>query len=269
MQNVFRKAAIERLSSPDRLDSMLKVTTPLSWVGIAAAAALAAAVIFWSLTGSIPTTVSASGFLVNSYNTNTIFSGIAGRVSQIMVEPGSALKPGDPVMRVACAGGKQATVYSDQTGIVSRLLTEPEAELVPSSELIRVSPQTDNDLSVVCYMEPGTAQQLETGMEVGIYLNSGGYGRMEGAISNIDHFACSNSAISELLGQDGQAADSITRNGPVVAVTCQLRADPDSACGYRFSGASPAAPLTGGQQATVQITLSRCAPIAKVFPTLG
>lgn len=257
MQSVFRKSAIDRLSSPDRLDSMLKVTTPLSWVGIAAAAALAVAVIFWSLTGSIPTTISAPGFLVSSYNTNTIFSGVAGTVSQVMVEPGYEVKPGDPVASVTCADGKQVTVYSDQAGIVSRLLTAPQAELVPSSELVRVSPHTDNSLSVVCYMDPGAAQQLETGMEAGIYLNSNGYGRIEGTISNIDHFACSDATVSELLGQGA----SITQNGPVVAVTCTLRADTD--------GVSPGAPLTCGQQATVQIIVSRCAPIAKVFPVLG
>ena len=161
-------------------------------------------------------------------------------------------------------------MYSDQTGVVSRLLAEPGSEVVPSSELVRISPQTDNDLSVVCYMDAGTAQQLEIGMEAGIYLNSSGYGRMEGTISNIDHFSCSNSAISELLGQDGQMAYALTQNGPVVAVTCALQADPESPCGYYFStGASPDAPLTSGRQTTVQIIVSRCAPIAKVFPMLG
>lgn len=256
MQSVFRKAAIERLSSPDRLDSMLKVTTPLSWAGIAAAAALAAAVIIWSLTGSIPTTISAPGFLVSSYNTNTIFSGVAGTVSQVMVAPGYVVKPGDPVASVTCADGKRVTVCSDQAGVVSRLLTAPQAELVPSSELVRVSPQTDNSLSVVCYMDPGVAQQLETGMEAGIYLNSSGYGRVEGTISNIDHFACSDAAVSELLGQEAYA---VAQNGPVVAVTCALEAD----AGNR-SGIS----LTYGQQVTVQITVNKCAPIAKVFPVL-
>lgn len=253
MHSVFRRAAVERLSSPDRLDSMLKVTTPLSWAGIAAAAALAAAVIFWSLAGSIPTTVSVSGFFVNSYNTNTVFSGVAGTVSHVMVEPGCVVRPGDPVVGVTCAGGEQVTVYSDQAGIVSRLLAAPGMELVPSSELLRVSPQTDNGLSVVCYVDPATAQLLEPGMEAGISLSSGGYGRMEGTVSNIDRFASSGQAVTELLGQ---AASSITQNGPVVAVTCSLRAGPDL-------------PPAGGQQATVQITTGRCAPVAKVFHLSG
>ena len=37
MTSVFRKTALERLSSPDRLDGMLKLTSPMSWLGIAAA----------------------------------------------------------------------------------------------------------------------------------------------------------------------------------------------------------------------------------------
>ena len=57
MAGIFRKTALERLSSPDQLDSMLKITSPMSWLGIGAAGALAVAVIAWAFTGSIPNTV--------------------------------------------------------------------------------------------------------------------------------------------------------------------------------------------------------------------
>ena len=247
----------------------MKVTTPLSWVGIASAAVLAIFVVFWAFTGSLPTTVSAVGFLVDSYNTNTIYSNVAGTVSQVMVEPGMPIEQGDPILEINSTTGKQVTVNADQCGIVSRLLTEVGMEVTPSSELLRISPQTENDLSIVCYVDIATARQLREGMQAGIYLNSSTSGHMAGTITNIDRCVTSTAAISELLGQDGQMAYALTQNGPLVAVTCELRADASTACGYYFSGGAPNQPLTSGEQATVQITLEECAPIAKVFPMLG
>lgn len=268
--SVFRKTALERLSSPDRLDSMLKVTTPMSWIGIAAAAVLAISVVFWAFTGSLPTTVSTVGFLVDSYNTNTIYSNAAGMVSQVMVEPGMPIERDDPILEISSTTGKQVTVYSDQRGIVSRLLTGVGTEVTPSSELLRISPQTGNDLSIVCYVDLETARQLREGMQAGIYLNSGASGHMAGTVTNIDRCVSSTAAISELLGQDGQMAYALTQNGPLVAVTCELRADAAAASGYYFSGnGTPDSSLTSGEQVTVQITLDECAPIEKVFPMLG
>lgn len=270
MASVFRKTAVERLSSPDRLDSMLRVTTPLSWIGILAAAVLAGSVVFWAFTGPLPTTVSASGFLVDSYNTNTIFSNAAGIVSQMKVEPGMSIEPGDPILEIDSVTGKLVTVYADQRGIVSRLLTEVGTEVTPSSELLRISPQTENDLSVICYVDMGTARQLREGMQAKIYLSSGVSGYLVGTVTNIDRCVTSAAAISELLGQDGQMAYTLTRNGPLVAVTCELKAAAAAACGYYFSGSgSPDLPLAAGEQVTVRITLEECTPIEKVFPTLG
>jgi len=31
MSNIFRKAALERLASPEQLDKMIKITSPMVW----------------------------------------------------------------------------------------------------------------------------------------------------------------------------------------------------------------------------------------------
>lgn len=64
MARLFRKASLDRIASPDQLDAMLKVTSPMSWVAIAAATVLSVIVVIWAFLGSIPTTVSLSGALV-------------------------------------------------------------------------------------------------------------------------------------------------------------------------------------------------------------
>lgn len=273
MAGIFRKTALERLSSPDQLDSMLKITTPMSWVGIGAAAALAAAVVVWSFTGSIPDTVSAPGFLVYSYNTNTLYSTASGTVKNVLAEPGMVVEPGTPVVELSSSTGDVITIESDQNGRISEFFVEKGTEVTPNAELFRLSPLTENEMSMVCYVDLDTAKQLEPGMEAAIYLNSadsGTYGHMEAVITNVDRYVSSEGALAEMLGADGQMASAVTENGPVAAVTCELKADENTESGYYFSAPRGAEiELSGGELATVQIILDESAPISKVFPMFG
>ena len=273
MAGIFRKTALERLSSPDQLDSMLKITTPMSWVGIGAAAALAEAVVVWSFTGSIPDTVSAPGFLVYSYNTNTLYSTASGTVKNVLAEPGMVVEPGTPVVELSSSTGDVITIESDQNGRISEFFVEKGTEVTPNAELFRLSPLTENEMSMVCYVDLDTAKQLEPGMEAAIYLNSadsGTYGHMEAVITNVDRYVSSEGALAEMLGADGQMASAVTENGPVAAVTCELKADENTESGYYFSAPRGSEiELSGGELATVQIILDESAPISKVFPMFG
>lgn len=273
MASVFRKTALERLSSPEQLDSMLKITSPMSWLGIGAAALLAAAVVTWSFLGKIPEMVSAPGFLVYSYNTNTLFSPALGTVKSMHVYPGEYVEPGTPVMDLYSPIGDVFTIKSDQTGIVSSQLVAKGEEITPNTEIYRISPITENELSVVCYVDLDTAKKLEEGMEASVYLNaidSGTYGHMEAVITNIDRCASSERALAELLGADGQMAYQISGNGPVAAVACELKIDENTESGYYFSTQDGSTiELSGGEQAAVQIVIKESAPISKVFPMFG
>ena len=273
MASVFRKTALERLSSPDQLDSMLKITSPMSWLGIGAATMLAVAVVAWSFMGTIPDLVSAPGCLVYSYNTNTLYSPALGTVKSLNVYPGERVEKGTEVMELYSPTGDVIVVESDQSGIVSSQLVSRKDEITPNTEIFRLSPITENDLSVVCYVDLDTAKQLEEGMEASVYLNSvdsGTYGHMEAVVTNVDRCASSAGAFVEILGADGQLAYQMTQNGPVAAVTCELKTDENTESGYYFSAQNGAEiKLVGGEQAAVQIVVNESAPISKVFPMFG
>lgn len=270
MRSVFRKSSMEKLQSPDRLDCMLKVTTPMSWIGIMAAGLLAFCVLVWAFTGTIPTMASAKGFLVGSYNTNTLFSGVAGRISEIQVEEGNLVHKGENIMTVLDAKGNTVKTPAQQTGFVSAILVEEGDFVTPNMELLRISPNTSNALSVICYVGLDVSKQLQEGMKAEIYLNadrSGTYGHMNAIVTNIDSYVASNSAMNELLGADGQMMYMLTAEGPLVAVTCQLKTDYSTASGYFFSSEQAKdLQITSGEQVSVQFILSEEAPIAKVFP---
>jgi HlyD family secretion protein len=63
-ERIFRKVALERLSSPEQLDRLIALTSPTGWLALLALVVLLAAIIAWGVFGSVPTRVQGAGLLV-------------------------------------------------------------------------------------------------------------------------------------------------------------------------------------------------------------
>lgn len=59
--SIYRKASLDKISSPEQLNDYIKVSNPGIWIVLAAAFILLAAAVVWSATGSLTASVSASG----------------------------------------------------------------------------------------------------------------------------------------------------------------------------------------------------------------
>lgn len=100
-RQLFRKAALDKLASPEQLDVMMEVTSPKSWLGLLAMGAGLAAVIVWGFVGSISTKVEGTGMLLRGEELLSIPAGSAGRISELFVRPGDNVEQGEVVARVA------------------------------------------------------------------------------------------------------------------------------------------------------------------------
>ena len=66
---LFRQAALKRLSTPEQFDRTLSVTTSKAWLALVTLLAMAGAVVAWSIEGEVSTYVKASGLLLSSGGT--------------------------------------------------------------------------------------------------------------------------------------------------------------------------------------------------------
>ena len=90
MQNrIFRKAALDKLSSPEQLDQLMQVTTPKSWLALGACCALVLTTLLWSVVGSIPTKVEGRGILIRQGGVFVATSRGEGNVEEILVKAGA------------------------------------------------------------------------------------------------------------------------------------------------------------------------------------
>ena len=60
----FRKTSLDNISSPEQLNDYLKVSNPSIWMVLIALFVVVAAVLAWSITGSMPTTVQTKGVMM-------------------------------------------------------------------------------------------------------------------------------------------------------------------------------------------------------------
>jgi len=96
-KRLFRESALERLSSPEQLDQQLQVTSPRGWIALLALWSVLAAVIVWSIVGSVPTREEGQGIIVVGGGLRVVVSPGKGRLRSIDVVVGDALDPGDVV----------------------------------------------------------------------------------------------------------------------------------------------------------------------------
>lgn len=276
MAQLYRKAALERISSPEQLDQALKVTSPMSWVALAAATFAIVVVIVWSVVGKLPITVSANGIIASPVSTNALYTSESGKATSVMVFPGAELHIGDPVLTYRTGNGDVHTLLSDQVGTVTNVTVKTGDEITQGNEVARISPKVAADQVVVCYLPLADAKKIERGITANIYLTSAEsqtYGHMEARIVNVDSYVSSAEGMSYVLGKDNNLAAAFQQDGAaVVAVTCELypaKEGQESVSGYFWSNErGRQVEVTNGSLVSAKIVTKEIPPIAKLFGSL-
>ena len=98
---IFRRVALERMSSPEQLDQLLRVTTPKTWLALLALIAFLGAAVAWGYFGELTTRVSGQGVLIRSGGVRNVVPLGAGQVLDITVDVGELVKVGQVVGTVA------------------------------------------------------------------------------------------------------------------------------------------------------------------------
>ena len=99
-QIIFRKSALDKISSLDQLDQTMKVIKPYDIIAVAAMAVIVLAAVIWSIVGSIPESVSAMGVLISTDDVIDVKYTNQGSVKNVFVERGDMIKNGEVIARI-------------------------------------------------------------------------------------------------------------------------------------------------------------------------
>ncbi|MEH2151800.1 NHLP bacteriocin system secretion protein [Nostoc sp.] len=91
---LFRKEALDRLSSPERLDQLMQVVQPNKWIPLAAMGSLIAVGLVWSVFGRIPITIAGQGVVVFPSKVAGFQSPSSGQILNLYIRTGDEVKKG-------------------------------------------------------------------------------------------------------------------------------------------------------------------------------
>ena len=94
---IFRKVALERLSSPEQLDQLLQVTDPKGWLALGALGTILVSALAWGIWGAIPTESTGEGILLRRGGVSDLVAPGAGQIEEVLVSVGDVIEKGQPV----------------------------------------------------------------------------------------------------------------------------------------------------------------------------
>ncbi|WP_016953686.1 NHLP bacteriocin system secretion protein [Anabaena sp. PCC 7108] len=134
-EGLFRQESLERLSSPERLDQLMKVVNPVDWLTLSTFAGLVVVGLVWSIAGRIPITVEGRGVLIQPRQLVEFQSNISGQLKSLNVQGGQCVQKNqllatiDPIdlrQQLQLAQGKLTQVQTqaqDSLALSSQRLT--------------------------------------------------------------------------------------------------------------------------------------------------
>lgn len=93
-RTIFREKSLERLSSPERLDQLMQVISPKSWLPLLSLGSLVLVAGIWSIKGRIPITVEGRGVLIYPSKVVAIQTKDVGQLLALNVQVGDIVKKG-------------------------------------------------------------------------------------------------------------------------------------------------------------------------------
>ena len=262
----FRHKALQKMSSPEQLDSLLKVTTPRRWIGLTGLLIVIAGVVVWSATASVPTTLSGPGYLLPQGGLRLVQATVPGTIAGITVGVGDHVVAGQPIGEIVTAGGKTVSVLSPETGVITEADTVKNAYVQSGDRLALVQP-VGFPLVIYAYVPTDIAAGLRPGVPVHVSFGAGigqAYGYAEGTVSSVSQFPATEERLNFIL-QDSSVVDTVRKLGATNEVQIVMSQSAKTPNGLVWgSGEGPPGPLPAGLPASVTFVVGQHHPIDNV-----
>lgn len=269
---IFRQVALERLSSPEQLDQLMRVTTPRGWLALLALIGLIVTVAAWSISDTIPTEVLGRGILIRGGRLLSVVAPAPGQVEALDVRVGDLVQPGQVIARVrplAAAEGQRAAEIASAYGGRVVAVGAVQGGIVEAGGALVTLEDAVQPLEAVVYMPAANAKNVQPGMEVQVSptnVSRQEYGFLRGRVRSVAAFPSTFQSMMLVMAND-QLVSEFLADGTPIEIRVDLEPDPLVSSGYRWS--SPAGPplaIDSGTLCVTTITLSEQRPINLVLP---
>ena len=100
MANIYRKTALDKLSSPEQLDKAITVISPSFWIAMIGLGIIFLIALLWAIFGRIPISVSTDGIYMDPGGMRPVASETSGFVDEVYVIDGDAVTAGQKLAHI-------------------------------------------------------------------------------------------------------------------------------------------------------------------------
>ena len=261
-KQIFRKEALERLSSPEQLDQLMPITSPFGWVALGGIGLVLLMAILWSVFGTITKTVEGSGALIRIGGVRVVETPFAGVVTEVLVEIGDVVQEGQALVHLnparSAGEANSIPVVSPGPGRVLDI-TVMEGDLVDENSGVLTVESLNYPLQAVVYVAASDAYQVQVGMAAHVVpatAHKGESSYLLGEVKSAGKFPATRMAMMRTL-QNEQCVESCLALGPALQIVIKLA--PEDSPSEIYSGV-PCQAL---------ITVVKKRPMAFILPVFG
>ena len=273
--NIFNRQALDKLRSPEKLDTMIRITGPVGWMGTASVALLCLAIVLWSFYGSFTEKAEGRGLILDSAGVVSVTHLAAGKITAVYVQTGSAVHRGEIIAhmdqpeqsadrRMAQYGTELAAndrdmrsrvyeydakrqtetvreeVFCDYDGVVDEVMVNAGTLVTEGSPICTVRlTQNRDDLTGIFYIPVDKGKRVEPGMTIQLAPNGVDVtqtGSLIGVVKSVSQYPISAEGVRKGLGNSQLAQYVLTQGGgAAVEVKFDLVRDENSESGYLWT----------------------------------
>ncbi len=274
-RTIFREAALERLSSPEQLDRLLRVTRPRGWLALIALVILILAALLWGFFSTISTRVTGQGIITVTGKVNNVVSPVSGQITRINLRVGQVVEEGQIIASLfrwdtdPAAVQQIYQVVSPYGGRVLEIKAEEGQMTERGSAIVSLEP-LGGQLEAIVYVTSGEGKKIQPGMDAEVApmtVKPEEFGYILGKVLSVSPFPRTQQGMQGVLGMK-ELAEKFSREGPPYEVLVELLRDPEGAGGFRWSSKGPDTPVEKGTLCAAKIVVRKQSPVSLLVPFL-
>jgi biotin carboxyl carrier protein len=263
----FRAQALAKISSPEQLDRLVKVTPARRWIALAGLLAIVVLTLIWSTVTTVPTTLHGPGFLLPEGGLRQMQAPVAGTVDGLDLSAGKHVVEGQTIGHVRGTKGGEAAIQAPAAGTVTEVDSVSGAHVSPGQRLALVEP-VGSPLVVFAYVPTNVAAKLTPGTPVHVTFGGGigeAFGYAKGAVVSAGNFPVSAERLSFIF-QGSSVIHQVQALGPANEVAVRLSQSAHTPSGLEWGrGQGPPEPLPAGLPAKATFVVGTHHPIDNIL----
>ncbi|MFI7382165.1 HlyD family efflux transporter periplasmic adaptor subunit [Streptomyces sp. NPDC049813] len=264
----FRQQALSKLQSPEELDLPVRLARPQGVLALAVTVVVMAAACVWAVTGSVSSTLQASGILTYGQGSYVLQTPVTGQVTGVYVQEGQRVRADAPLLKIRTEQGDRV-VRAIDAGRVTALVARIGAVVTTGADVatLEKTASAHDPLLAMLYVPATGAGGVPAGAPVDLTVPAAqDHGVLRGKVKAVGRGAQTRRQVTDFLG-DGELAAQFTKGGTRVPVLVQLTKDAATKSGYAWSTADgPPFPLTSMTLASGAVHLAEQRPIDWLLP---